>query len=407
MNHKQVIAYKPIYFQLTGSIEAALMLSQAEYLSTRHKGKSFSKTSEEWESDTGLTYWKQQSARKILSKFSFWKEKLSGTPAKLFFKVDVDELHSYIDSLYGIKQQELRRKIEPKEPNLEAKVLDLNEDNGNSDIEISSNCDNLKLDRGNSKSLFEEKPRTIIGSIVENIEKNNSNIITEIGNFGETPKISHKKLSKDVDLMKSKAEEIDFYKTKIRSTRLMENFSPSSPWFAKEFEKYQKFLEISLAVRLNQGKINFEVLEEQIKNSCSIGDLLQKLVNTKYSTQDTLKDLIYIYSDGLVSAWSRENKAIKSLMDGMSSELLTFNEIEDCLVWIKNTLNYSVSLSSIIPGLPWFRKYRRHLFDNRYACEYTFRSVTGQNSAQKSSSTVEITNEDMNNFFASQKRKRV
>lgn len=417
MNPRQVIAYKPIYAAITGSVEAALLLSQAEYMSTRSQGKPFSKTSQEWERETGLTYWKQQTARKILSQFSFWTEYLAGNPAKLYFRVDVAELHNYVDEYiynYENNHQECEAVLDIDDSYEDSKCEEVSETVLDttcepSDIKVTSIKENLELDRGNPKILVEEKPLTIIGSVLEINKKNNNNIITEIKNFGGSgKKSSHKQFTGDRMAGKTQNEAIEFFKTKIESSGLMETFGSNSSWFREEFENRKKFLFTSLAVRLGQGKVDFESLEIQIRNASSIGDLLQKLTNPKYSVSDALRDLIFVYSDGLVSSWSRESKAIKTLVEAFGNDLMAFDEVEDILIWIKKTMNFSLSLSSIIPAKDWFRRYRRHLFDNRYSCDFVFRKLnTGTlKSDDTNSDSGTLAEEDISNFFSSQRRKR-
>jgi hypothetical protein len=88
------IAFHRIFVTLTGSVLAAVMLSQAFYWSrrTKHPGGWFYKTQEEWEEETGLTRGEQEAARKRLRITGFWAEERRGIPARLYFRVDLDML---------------------------------------------------------------------------------------------------------------------------------------------------------------------------------------------------------------------------------------------------------------------------------------------------------------------------
>ena len=87
------IAFHRCFVTLTGSVNAALMLSQAVYWQRRNEeGKWWFQTREKWTDETGLTRDEQETARKRLSKFPFWKEGLQGIPAKLYFFVDIELL---------------------------------------------------------------------------------------------------------------------------------------------------------------------------------------------------------------------------------------------------------------------------------------------------------------------------
>lgn len=86
------IAFHRIFVDITGSVNAALMLSQAVYWQRRSKEDFWWKTETEWEEETGLSRREQQVARALLKKQVFWLEKRQGIPAKLFFCVNGDSL---------------------------------------------------------------------------------------------------------------------------------------------------------------------------------------------------------------------------------------------------------------------------------------------------------------------------
>ncbi len=98
------IAFQRCFVTITGSINAALLLSQAIYWSKRTKNDDgwFWKTQEEWLDETGMTRYEQERARDKLRCTSFWKEEKRGIPAKLFFRIDDVELMS---ALQGAKRQ--------------------------------------------------------------------------------------------------------------------------------------------------------------------------------------------------------------------------------------------------------------------------------------------------------------
>lgn len=88
------IAFHRCLAELGGSVNAGLMLSQALYWAKRTKAADgwFWKTAEEWQEETYLTRTEQATARKQLKRLSCWQEELRGVPAKLFYRVDFDEL---------------------------------------------------------------------------------------------------------------------------------------------------------------------------------------------------------------------------------------------------------------------------------------------------------------------------
>ena len=66
------IAFQRVFVTLTGSVTAALMLSQAVFWNKRvsvEKDGWFYKTIDEWQDETGLTRYEQETARKKLKKY--------------------------------------------------------------------------------------------------------------------------------------------------------------------------------------------------------------------------------------------------------------------------------------------------------------------------------------------------
>jgi hypothetical protein len=89
------VAFHRIFVKVTGSVNAALMLSQAIYWSKRTKkeaAKWFYKSQAEWEEETGLTRYEQEHARKLLRSSGVWDEQLKGVPATLWYHIDLERL---------------------------------------------------------------------------------------------------------------------------------------------------------------------------------------------------------------------------------------------------------------------------------------------------------------------------
>ncbi len=72
----------------------ALMLSQAVYWALRTEDPDgwFWKTMEEWEAETGLSRYEQETARRRLRQTPFWQEERRGVPARMYYRVDLDAL---------------------------------------------------------------------------------------------------------------------------------------------------------------------------------------------------------------------------------------------------------------------------------------------------------------------------
>jgi len=101
------IAFHRIFVTLTGSVTAALMLSQAVYWSKTGRKKGpwdgwFWKSADEWQEETGLSRREQETARKKLQQLGFWQEdlrKANGTPT-LHFRVDASKLADSVNSIF-------------------------------------------------------------------------------------------------------------------------------------------------------------------------------------------------------------------------------------------------------------------------------------------------------------------
>lgn len=95
------IAFHRVFVDLTGSVMAALMLSQAMYWTGRGDDKTgwFWKTQSEWQDETGMNRYQQDKARAVLREHDFWQEELRGLPAKMHYRVNQDRLMGAVVSL--------------------------------------------------------------------------------------------------------------------------------------------------------------------------------------------------------------------------------------------------------------------------------------------------------------------
>lgn len=88
--------------RVTGSVTAALMLSQAiawtETLAPDAQGW-FTKSQGQWSEDTGLSRWEQETARRNLRQANLIEERKWGLPAKLWFRVRKDRIWQALHDL--------------------------------------------------------------------------------------------------------------------------------------------------------------------------------------------------------------------------------------------------------------------------------------------------------------------
>ena len=88
------VAFQRSFVYFTGSVNAALMLSQVVYWSTRTTlpDRWFYKTQGHWERETGLTRREQDGARRTLVGLGVVKEEKRGVPARLHFQLQEEVL---------------------------------------------------------------------------------------------------------------------------------------------------------------------------------------------------------------------------------------------------------------------------------------------------------------------------
>jgi hypothetical protein len=90
------IAFHRCFAQISGSVLAGLMLSQAVYWSKRTKNESgwFWKTQHEWFKETFMNRSEQERARRKLREKGFMEEKRRGVPAKNYYRVRMEAVKS-------------------------------------------------------------------------------------------------------------------------------------------------------------------------------------------------------------------------------------------------------------------------------------------------------------------------
>ncbi len=88
------IAFQRVFVEVTGSITAALFLSQAVYWQKRASQDDgwWYKTQEEWQEETGLSRTELDTARKRCAGIVLHKRK--GLPCQSFYRIDVDALQT-------------------------------------------------------------------------------------------------------------------------------------------------------------------------------------------------------------------------------------------------------------------------------------------------------------------------
>jgi hypothetical protein len=91
---RRVVAYHPSFAAIGGGVTAGLLLAQLFYWHDRGSDPDgwIYKTQAEWEEETGLSRWEQETARRRLRERGLVEEKLAGLPARLYYRLDVERL---------------------------------------------------------------------------------------------------------------------------------------------------------------------------------------------------------------------------------------------------------------------------------------------------------------------------
>lgn len=141
-----VVAFHPIFAQITESITAGLMLSQAWYWKdkgTKDPNGWFHKSQKEWQKETRLTRYEQEGAREILQDKGFMRERRSGQPARLWFRV---ETRNVINAIKEVAKSENSQIAE----NQQSSMRQTNKQDGSKPaIKIVENQQSIK---GNSEN---------------------------------------------------------------------------------------------------------------------------------------------------------------------------------------------------------------------------------------------------------------
>ena len=97
-----LVVYRP-FIQLTGSINAALMLSQCLYWTRRTDDPDgwFHKTRDEWTEEIALSRWEQEQSRKALISLGILHEGRLGNPARMHYQLDLNALYRLLVEMAG------------------------------------------------------------------------------------------------------------------------------------------------------------------------------------------------------------------------------------------------------------------------------------------------------------------
>jgi hypothetical protein len=97
------IAFHPAFARIAGSVHGGLFLSQLFYWMGKGADPDgwIYKTRDEWQAETYLTRYEQETARRDLRELGVLEEKLAGLPARLYYRVNSERLLELLDSAYS------------------------------------------------------------------------------------------------------------------------------------------------------------------------------------------------------------------------------------------------------------------------------------------------------------------
>ena len=94
-----IVVLRMSYVKITGSVNAALLLSQCRYWQKINQGKAFYHSQVQWQEEIGLGRYELEKARKKLKELGILKEWRHGTPPKLFYFINDAKVEELFDSL--------------------------------------------------------------------------------------------------------------------------------------------------------------------------------------------------------------------------------------------------------------------------------------------------------------------
>lgn len=92
------IAFHREFVSITGSVCAALFLSQSLYWSKKTNFAPFYKTQEEWTEETGMSRAEQESARRKLKELGVLQERYERLEHRMYYRLDQDRLDELLQS---------------------------------------------------------------------------------------------------------------------------------------------------------------------------------------------------------------------------------------------------------------------------------------------------------------------
>ena len=113
--HQRPIAYYPCYADLTGSINAGILLSQILYWWSAVDGRSFDKTDAELREETRLSEAQFKTAKRHIKKLGFIGIELHGVPARTVYNIDTEGLIKALSNIPTSweKTTQLSGRLEP------------------------------------------------------------------------------------------------------------------------------------------------------------------------------------------------------------------------------------------------------------------------------------------------------
>jgi hypothetical protein len=90
------IAYYPDFNKITGDVKATILLCQLMHWDEKQRDENgwICKTQSDLENETGLSRYEQENARRKLKRNNLISEERKGIPAKLYFKLNVQNISS-------------------------------------------------------------------------------------------------------------------------------------------------------------------------------------------------------------------------------------------------------------------------------------------------------------------------
>jgi hypothetical protein len=253
----RTIAFRRVFVTITGSVTAALMLSQLWYW--KDKGRNpdgwIYKTQKEWLEELGLSRSEQETARRILREKRFIEEKKMGVPCKLHYRVNVTAI---LDAIVAANDDKEKSNGDKANDGGTEQEVCANPTNLNAESSQTRLQETYELKSWESETKLAHIPQTITESTTENTPKNTQRLLSDVAPpVAQTRSVTSKKkikpLTERADSICEALIEVCDVEPLLASKKILAQLKTASAAFKSAYEGKCPFE--GLALEIKQFKV--------------------------------------------------------------------------------------------------------------------------------------------------------